>query len=307
MLEGLLRAITEQPKDDGLWLVLADWLEKHDDPRRAELLRLHRRLLATCLEPEGHPDRDDWQARVVQLLVEGVRPCVPQRTLTLGGGVEMTFSWVPPGQLLTTNFDYDGEGDWMKQVEAGGLYLGVFPVTRKQWRAVMDDAAGPEQDDDLPVVHVSGAAAEAFCDELGRRTGQEFRLPRDIDWEHACRAGTTTEFFFGTTLPAGTANWGEACGGPTPPGRFPPNGWGLYDLHGNVREWCINTTGYPTFSERHPELLARGGSWKDDASECGSDSLFYADNVSIPHYADDFVGFRVMTWPFDHDREGGGS
>src|SRR5579884_1315401 len=157
MLDELLRAVTRGGEDDGPWLVLANWLEAHADPLRAELLRLHRRLLATCLEPDGHPERDGWQARIVQLLVQGVRPCVPQRTLTLAGGVEMTFCWIPPGRLLTTNHDYDGEGDWLKQVEAGGLYLGVSPVTRKQWRAVLGDAAGPEKDDDLPVVHVSGA------------------------------------------------------------------------------------------------------------------------------------------------------
>src|SRR5262245_61525861 len=81
--QALLQAIVESPGEEAPYLVLADWLEEHDDPRRAELLRLHRRLLATCCQPEKHPQRAEWQARVVHLLAEGVRPCVPRRTLLL--------------------------------------------------------------------------------------------------------------------------------------------------------------------------------------------------------------------------------
>src|SRR5437763_11633353 len=96
MLDSLLRAIVADPQADDRWLVLADWLEEHDDPRRAELLRLHRRLLNTCCEPAQYPQRMDWQARLVQLLAQGVRPCVPQRSIALGE-VAMTFSFIPPG------------------------------------------------------------------------------------------------------------------------------------------------------------------------------------------------------------------
>ena len=79
------------------WLVLADYLEENDDPRRVELLRLPCQLLATCCEPEKHPQRAEWHARVTALLVAGVRPCVPQETLELLGSVRMTSSFVPPG------------------------------------------------------------------------------------------------------------------------------------------------------------------------------------------------------------------
>src|SRR3954470_15869701 len=99
-LQGFLQAIVENPADEAAYLVLADWLEEHDDPRRAELLRLHRRLLATCCEPERHPERAEWHARIVAMLAEGGRPCVPQRSVDLGGGVTMAFSFVPPGSFL---------------------------------------------------------------------------------------------------------------------------------------------------------------------------------------------------------------
>ena len=94
-LEGLLAGIVADPLEETRWLVLADWLEEFDDPRRAELLRLHRKMLATCCEPARHPERSEWQAQMVSLLGEGVLPCVPQETLTLPGGVEMTFSFIP--------------------------------------------------------------------------------------------------------------------------------------------------------------------------------------------------------------------
>src|SRR4051794_20798627 len=99
-LEALLDAVVAEPLAEDRWLVLADYLEEHDDPRRGELLRLHRRLLATYCEPDRHPERAGWQARVVGLIGQGVRPCVPQRTVVLGGGVEMGFAFIPPGTFL---------------------------------------------------------------------------------------------------------------------------------------------------------------------------------------------------------------
>src|SRR5262249_45279363 len=83
VLDHLLQGVVDEPLVEDRWSVLADYLEEHDDPRRAELLRLHRRLIATCCEPEKHPERALWQARIVAMLAEGVKPCVPQRTLLL--------------------------------------------------------------------------------------------------------------------------------------------------------------------------------------------------------------------------------
>src|SRR3954453_18705795 len=100
MLNDLLRAIVADPLAEDRWLVVAEWLEEHHDPRRAELLRLHRKLLATCCEPDRHPERAGWHARIVSMLADGVNPCVPQRTVVVGEGVEMTFSFIPPGSFL---------------------------------------------------------------------------------------------------------------------------------------------------------------------------------------------------------------
>src|SRR3954451_2616090 len=101
MLDALLRAVVDAPQDEDRYHVLVDWLEEYDDPRRAELLRLHRQLLATCCEPDQYPERAAWQARIVELIGQGVRPCVPQKTILLGKRlrVPMTFSFIPPGSF----------------------------------------------------------------------------------------------------------------------------------------------------------------------------------------------------------------
>src|SRR5271163_1321524 len=102
--DDILEGIVADP-DPARWLVLADWLEENDDLRRAELLRLHRRLIATCCEPDAASERAEWQERMVALLVAGVRPCVPQMTVRLSGQVDMTFSFIPPGEFIEGSDD----------------------------------------------------------------------------------------------------------------------------------------------------------------------------------------------------------
>jgi uncharacterized protein (TIGR02996 family) len=128
------------PLDEDRWLVLADWLEEHDDPRRGQLLRPHRKLLATCCEPEQHPKRAAWQARIVTLLAEGVRPCVPQRTVVLGDGVPMTFSFIPPGSFLMGSPESE-EGRAAPETQhrvtlTKGFWLGVQPLMSGSSRLV---------------------------------------------------------------------------------------------------------------------------------------------------------------------------
>jgi uncharacterized protein (TIGR02996 family) len=281
---AFLQAIVNSPGDDALWLILSDWLLEHDDPRRAELLRLHRQLLATCCEPETFPQRASGQARLVQLLAGGVNPSVPRQSVILGEGIEMTFTWIPPGSFLMGSPPDEaerGEGETRHQVTlAEGFWLGVTPVTQTQWQMVMRENPSRNPGDDLPVDQVSWTDCQGFCRRLGKKLGTRFRLPTEAEWEYACRAGTTTPFFFGETLTGDQANFDDDDGppgmrvyreGPTPVASFSANAWGLYDMHGNVYEWCkawhdeAGSAATPKAGsqgrDREKAGVLRGGSW----------------------------------------------
>jgi formylglycine-generating enzyme required for sulfatase activity len=185
--------------------------------------------------------------------------------------------------------DDEGPQHW---VEVPAFALGRYAVTFDEWDACVGaGGCSPRPDDQgwgrgkRPVINVSWDDAQQYCQWLSRATGQTYRLPSEAEWEYACRAGTTTSFSTGRGIASDLANcdWNydeNNCAAKTgvfllrktqPVGRYPPNPWGLYDMHGNVREWvedCYNGsyTGVPTdgsdfrqgFCQRR---VARGGSW----------------------------------------------
>ena len=140
-----------------------------------------------------------------------------------------------------------------------------------------------------------------FCKRLSRLTGKDYRLPSEAEWEYACRAGTTTKYYFGDNLDPGMANYGGNLGGTSLVDRFPPNGFGLYDMHGNIWEWCLDDWhgdygGCPTdgsawtnsnnFQEERRLRCLRGGSWKNPPRRCCSAyRSTYDDDL-------DLIGFR---------------
>jgi uncharacterized protein (TIGR02996 family) len=292
VLESLLDAVVKEPQGEDRWAVLADWLEEHDDPRRAELLRLHRRLLATCCEPDSHPERASWQARIVALLAERVAPCVPRRRVALGEGVRMTFCFIPPGTFLMGSPQGEAgrrDDEPLHRVTlTSGFWLGESPVTQDQWQAVTGTNPCSRKGGDLPVAKVSWPACAAFARALGEKTGKRFRLPTEAEWECACRAGTTTAFHFGEEGATAQANpsgdftyrdgrksvsWRDI----TPVGNFPPNAWGLFDMHGNIGQWCADWHGPvaedaidPRGASTGTARVVRGGSWYFYPDNCRS-------------------------------------
>jgi uncharacterized protein (TIGR02996 family) len=269
VLDHLLQAVVDEPEAEDRWAVLADWLEEHDEPRRAELLRLHRRLIATCCEPENHPERDDWQAKIVSMLADGVKPCVPQRTILFGRQkIPMTFSWVPPGSFLMGS--PPEEVRWKDErphavTLSQGFWLGTHLVTQAQWRWATQKRPSSFPGDKRPVENVSRVDCETFTARLAKKTGYRFRLPEEREWEWACRAGTTTAFFFGQAMTTDQANFdgiGISREQTTDVGSFPPNAWGLHDMHGNLWEWCSDwVRNYP---------MTHGGSWHVPMNDCRS-------------------------------------
>jgi formylglycine-generating enzyme required for sulfatase activity len=184
------------------------------------------------------------------------------------------------------------------------FYLGIYPVTQKEYQALMQSnpayfqkahGGGPEQ----PVEQVSWEDAVAFCRKLSalaeeKKAGRVYRLPSEAEWEYACRAGTSTSVSFGESLSSrqanfdGTRPYGGGAAGPflkrtSRVGSYPANSWGLYDMHGNVWEWCADwyTTG------QHRAL--RGGSWNNSGHLCRSSRR----QKYAPDFRADNVGFRV--------------
>ena len=283
-LDAMLAGIVADPREETRWLVLADWLQEYDDPRRAELLRLHRCMLATCCEPDAHPQRAEWQTRMVELLVAGVKSCVPQETLTLPGGVPMTFAFIPPGAFLMGSDKGEEDEKPVHRVEVEqGFFLGIHTVTQLQWKAVMGTTPSHFKGPKKPVEQVSWNDCQEFCAKLTTHLNGRsvVRLPTEAEWECACRAGTTTHYHFGDVPSADLANYDGSYtwnGSPkgknrkktTDVGSFPANPWGLHDLHGNVWEWCADAYAEYTSDDQTNDSsrVVRGGSWGNIPAYC---------------------------------------
>jgi formylglycine-generating enzyme required for sulfatase activity len=167
------------------------------------------------------------------------------------------------------------------------FYMAATEVTQKHWRAVMDKKGDNYfKGDDLPMERMTWDEAQEFCQKLSAREGRTYRLPTEAEWEYACRAGTTTRYSFGDDESRlGEYAWCYANGGSKthPVGLKKPNPWGLYDMHGNVLEWCSDwyARGYgvkdpntavvdPTGPEKGAHRVLRGGCWCDPPHSCRS-------------------------------------
>ena len=207
-----------------------------------------------------------------------------ERIARLPGGVEMRFVRIPAGEFQMGSPPAEAgrqadEGPVHPVALSRDFWLGVFEVTQQQWRAVMGANPSVFQDrpsrDDHPVEMVSWEDAQLFLQKLNALgLGGLFRLPTEAEWEYAARAGATTRYGFGDdpayqTLPQYGWFYSRAEGRSQPVGRKRPNAWGLYDMHGNVWEWCSDWFG-PYAAERAADptgpaqgdgRVIRGGSW----------------------------------------------
>ena len=195
-----------------------------------------------------------------ELKVEDAQP--PEWKEHLGNGVYLEMVNIPAGRFWMGSPDSEAERSEdegpVHSVTVPALAMGQYPVTQAEWSEV---AALPKVNQDLkpfpshfkgqrrPVEQVSWDEAVEFCDRLSRFAQRLYRLPSEAEWEYACRARTQTPFYFGETLSTDQANYdgrdtygkgvkGEYRQQTTDVGSFPANGFGLYDLHGNVWEWC---------------------------------------------------------------------
>jgi formylglycine-generating enzyme required for sulfatase activity len=224
-------------------------------------------------------------------------PAAPaELTLDLGGGVTMKMVLIRPGKFMMGN-----EGQDRHEVTISKpFYLGATEVTQAQYEAVMGTNPSQFKGATNPVEMVFRNDAAEFCRKLSEKTRQAVRLPTDAEWEYACRAGTQTKFSFGNNASAlGDYAWWDGNSGETthPVGQKKPNAWGLYDMHGNVWEWCADWyEPYPKGPVTDPSgpaaghrRVLRGESWRGFDSGCFRCAYRLS---SDPADRDSSVGFR---------------
>ncbi len=238
-------------------------------------------------------------------------------------GLEMVA--IPSGKFMmgSPDLEHDRYPDESPEheVTVQPFFIGKYPITQSQWRVIantpeIERKLNPEpshfKGDNRPVEEVSWQEAVEFCQRLSRETKRDYRLPTEAEWEYACRAGTTTPFNFGKTIAGKLANYDsdvtylqerkvKSKEETTPVGDFPPNAFGLYDLHGNVWEWCLdnwhdNYEGAPTdgsawlSDNEGARRLLRGGSWYYIPRFCRSATRYF----NSPDNRNVIIGFRVV-------------
>ncbi len=235
----------------------------------------------------------------------------------LGNGITLEMVYIPGGCFHMgsppTEKAQNEDEQPQHQVNLSAFFIGKFQVTQEQYQQIMGKNPSHFKGAKFPVDTVSWDDAVEFCKNLSLNTGRSYTLPTEAQWEYACRAGTTTPFYFGQTITTDLANYngeytyanrakGNYRQQTIEVGQFPPNSFGLYDMHGNVWEWCqdfwhSNYKGAPTDGSpwidppnyNHSPVL-RGGSWKNKphCCRCAFRYNFYPDRIF------NNIGFRVV-------------
>jgi eukaryotic-like serine/threonine-protein kinase len=237
----------------------------------------------------------------------------------IGNGITLDMVAIPGGNFVMGSPDTEAgrNNDERPQrtVNIAPFFMGRYEVTQEQCQAVMEN--NPSyftsyfKGKKRPVEQVTWDEAVEFCRKLSQKTGKTYRLPSEAEWEYACRAGTTTPFYFGDTIapdlvnyngnnPYGSAPKGIYREQTTDVGSFPPNAFGLYDMHGNVWEWCSdkwhdNYNGAPTDGSSWEtgtdnDRVLRGGSWFNYAVNCRSANRIRNSAGDLRYRG---IGFRV--------------
>ncbi|MDB9404121.1 SUMF1/EgtB/PvdO family nonheme iron enzyme [Microcystis sp. CS-574] len=277
-------------------------------------------IIEGCLQKDR---RQRWTAQQVLNALQAVKKPVSPIPLIvsptpftekLPNRVTLEMVSLPAGEFLMGSPDSDPASEsWEKPphlVQVNSFAIGKYPVTQAQYQAVMGTNPSRfknwfKNNPQNPVENVNWNDAQAFCQKLSQITGKTYRLPTEAEWEYACRAGTTTRFYFGDDAnQLGDYAWYSANSQSKthPVGQKRPNAWGLYDMSGNVWEWCEDDwhssyIGAPTDGSAwlindndNDYRIRRGGSWFYDPSLCRS-----AFRSGHNRRDNDFIlGFRVV-------------
>ncbi|WP_375339741.1 SUMF1/EgtB/PvdO family nonheme iron enzyme [Okeania hirsuta] len=254
-------------------------------------------------------------------------------TEDLGNGVILEMVAIPGGSFIMGSPENEAQRrdteSPQHEITLQPFYMSKYPITQEQYQAIIGENPSHFKGRNRPVEMVTWHNATEFCQQLSKKTRKNYRLPSESQWEYACRAGTTTPFYFGETITTDLVNYngnytyGNASRGKyreqtTDVGSFPPNAFGLYDMHGNVWELCANLGIFPSYADMHGNVwewwldiwhhnennldsqgneeeelypLLRGGSWFNDPDLCRS---AFRDYINRRDLCYNNYGFRVV-------------
>lgn len=263
-----------------------------------------------------YPMQTMGKCRVVKGSIDAVRPGMgvfrgrgPQKVeaakvqgeVRVIGGI--SFVLVRGGEFLMGSPEGDGNGSEHPQhrVSVDSFLIGLHEVSQEQFKAIMNDSPSYFIGENLPVEKVTWDEAMEFCRRFGTRYGVKARLPYEAEWEYACRAGSSTRYYWGEELDLGYCWYEQNATGETQPcARRDPNNLGLYDMSGNVWEWCMDWYAgdyYATAPARNPrgpaagtERVMRGGAWSSGADDLRSTTR----SSESPSSRYSSIGFRIV-------------
>ncbi len=312
--------------EQGLDLVIAGLNDESWDIQNAAYLILNSRTEPRIKQILQKPNQEGLKLEQIEVVTVNNFGEIIQRQPRiaryfiedLGNGVNLEMAAIPGGIFMMGSRKNelkrrDNESP-QHPVTVPSFFIGKYPVTQAQYQAIMGTNPSYFKGSNRPVEQVSWYDAGIFCQKLSQRTGKTYRLPSEAEWEYACRAGTTTPFHFGKTITTDLANY-DGCytygQGPKGVSRKETrevgsfgvaNNFGLYDMHGNVWEWCQdhwhrNYKGAPTdgsaslgIEKNTSRRLLRGGSWDYRPGICRS-AYRYVYNLAFYNVS---IGFRVV-------------
>lgn len=247
------------------------------------------------------PPFDNNQAHEAQQALAKTLGLAVEATVDLGKGVNLAMILIPQGKfIMGSTLSEPGHKDDELQhqvVFSRPYFIGKYEVTQEQWETVMGDNPSQTKGAKLPVTNVSWNDCQNFISKLNAKTESNYRLPTEAEWEYACRSGAKSAYSVGDKITKNDANYENVKGGAKPVGSYKPNAFGLYDMHGNVWEFCSDWYGpYSAGKSIDPmgvknghDHVLRGGSFFVDGLLLRSSTRDYV----APDFHNVVIGLRL--------------
>jgi formylglycine-generating enzyme required for sulfatase activity len=247
------------------------------------------------------PPFDNNQAQEAQQSLAKTLGLAVETQVDLGNGINLAMILIPQGKFIMgsplSEPGHKSDEAQHQVVFSGPYFIGKNEVTQEQWEAVMGDNPSQIKGAKLPVTNISWLDCQNFISKLNDKTESNYRLPTEAEWEFACRSGAKSAYSVGDKITKNDANYENVKGGVKPVGSYIPNAFGLYDMHGNVWEFCSDWYGaYSAGKSLDPmgikngrDRVLRGGSFFVDGLLLRSSTR----DLVAPDFHNVVIGFRL--------------